>query len=191
MRILYEHGNELFILVLSPILGLILDYSITTKHNFWALGVVTVLISPILTEFEYSIPYAMQIIGLLFVSLIYSLYSKQSTNIPFKFLSAGILSILLLFILGHAAFMDSFGSQTDINYVWKKDGYKIEKKTNGGFSGRPSIEYSLKKYTWIPLFVREIEVINEVDVTKPCVIHFTHENVTLNRCDDTIWTPNK
>lgn len=189
MNLLYEHGNELAILVLSPVLGIILDYSIKTKYTLWALGVTAVFLLPILTDYEYIIPYALQIVGLSFVSLLYSLYSKQITQASFKFLSATVLFILLAIVLGHAAFMDSFGGQTDINHVWKKDEYRIEKKTFSGFSGKPSVEYSLKKHAWIPLFLIEIDVVMEVDSRNPCLIHFPTENITLNQCDNSIHLP--
>lgn len=182
MDLLFENGNELFILFLSPILGLLIDKYLKRKLVLWAFGIISILLIPIFTPYYYVIPFTYQILGLLWFSIVYSFYSKQLIKKNTKILSATIISILLFVILGFGAFMDSFGGYTKVNQSWKGHGYKIEKKINYGFAGKPDTTYTLKEYTLIPLLEKNIETTVEIDSTNRCIIHFVTEKISLNKC---------
>lgn len=73
----WEHGNQLFILFLTPIIGLIFDLSLEKKKIVYLLSISLLLLLPILTDYQYVIPYAYQVLGLVFLSCLYYFYSIQ------------------------------------------------------------------------------------------------------------------
>jgi hypothetical protein len=79
--------------------------------------------------------------------------------------------------------MDSFsGSQQAVN-LYKNHGYKVEYVTYQGFAGRPSLKYQLSKYTFIPVFIKTIETVRDIDTVQSCEIGFVKSNVVFNKCE--------
>ncbi len=185
MYTLFEYGTDLFCLFIFPLIGLGFDYFVSKKKRLYAFGISLLLLSPILTGYSYRIDYLYQIFGIITLGSIYSFYSTQIEKKITKIITAVIISLLLLIILGFAAFMDAFSGSQTIEKKWKVDNYKVEYIIDQGFSGRPLLKYELSKFTLIPIFEKKIETTVEKDTVDNCKIYFKKSNLTFNECDGT------
>ena len=122
----WEHGNQLFILFLTPVVGLIFDFTLDRRKILYLLCISTLLLLPILTGYTYIIPYAYQILGLLLLSCIYYFYSRQIKKRAPKITSAVIIGGLAFCVLGFFAFMDSMSGNQDVENSWRVRNYKVE-----------------------------------------------------------------
>ena len=182
----WQHGNELFILFLTPIIGLILDFSLDRKKTLYVLCISLFLLFPILTGYNYIIPYAYQILGLTALSCLYRFYSNQIEKKTPKIVSAILFSGLLLVILGYFAFMDSIAGYQRVENSWKIKNYKIEYVTDQGFAGGALMRYEISKYGLIPIFIKKIDYSVDDDTTNNCLIHFTDIKVDFDKCNITL-----
>lgn len=186
MEWFWLHGNQLFILFLIPVAGVIIEYLLSRKATVYTLGISLLLLIPLLTDYEYIIPYAFQIAGLIALGCLYSFYSKQIENKIAKFISMTLISGLLFIILGYFAFMDSMSGFVETEQSWQVKNYKIDYITDQGFAGGALRRYELSKYALIPLFIKKIDYSTATDSNNNCIIHFTSVKMDFNKCKNTI-----
>ena len=169
----WENGNELFILFLIPIVGLVIDFSLTKRITLYTFGISAFLLLPILTGYIYIIPYFYQILGLTSLGCLYSFYSRQIEMRTPKIISAILFSVLLFVILGFFAFMDSMSGFQKVENSWTIGKYKIEYTKDQGFAGGALMKYEISKYSFIPLLIKKVDYAVDNDTTSSCLIHFT------------------
>jgi hypothetical protein len=179
----WQHGSELFILFLAPIIGLILDFGLDTKKTFYVLCISLFLLFPILTGYIYIIPFAYQIFGLTALSCLYSFFSNQIENKTPKIISAILFSGLLFIILGFFSFMDLMSGHQRVENSWKIKNYRIEYVTDHGFAGGPLMRYEISKYGLIPIFIKKIDYSVGSDSSNKCLIHFTDIKMDFDKCN--------
>ena len=182
----WEHGNELFVLFLTPVIGLILDFSLNRKTTLYVLCISLFLLLPILTGYDYIIPYAYQILGLIALSCLYRFYSKQIEKKTPKIITAILFTGLLLIILGYFAFMDSMSGFQRVENFWKIKNYKIDYVRDQGFAGGPLMRYEISKYGLIPIFIKKVDYAIDDDSTNSCLIHFTDIKMDFDKCNITL-----
>ncbi|UAY50837.1 hypothetical protein [Ferruginibacter albus] len=182
----FLHGNELFILFLTPIAGLIFDFFINKKATFYILGISLFLLLPLLTGYGYTIPYTPQILGLTALSCLYGFYSKQIGKKSIKIISAILFSGLLFIIFGYFAFMNSMSGYQRVENSWTIKNYKIEYIADQGFAGGPLMKYEISKYGLIPIFIKKIDYSVDNDTTNNCLIHFTDIKMDFDKCKITL-----
>jgi hypothetical protein len=187
----WEHGNEIFILFLIPIVGLILDLTIDKKRMPYILGISIFLLLPILTGYKYIIPYLYQILGLTAFSSLYTFYSRQIENKKPKIISSILLTGLLFIILGFFAFMDSISGYQKIENSWKIDNYKIDYVTDQGFAGGALMRYEISKYSFIPILIKQVDYAVDNDTTNSCLVHFTDVKLDFDKCKTTLTDTKK
>jgi hypothetical protein len=186
MEWFWFHGNQLFILFLVPVAGVILEYLLSRKATLYTLGISLFLLLPLFTDYNYTIPYAFQIAGLIALACLYSFYSKQIENKIAKFITMILISGLLFIILGYFAFMDSMSGSVETEQSWQVKNYKIDYVVDQGFAGGALRRYELSEYALIPLFIKKIDYSTETDSTNNCIIHFTSVKMDFNKCNHTI-----
>jgi hypothetical protein len=182
----FQHGNELFIFFLAPFIGLIFDYTLNKKKALYLLFINLFLLSPILIEYNYVIPYLYQILGLTTLGCFYRFYSRQIEKNTPKIVSAISFSVFLFLILGYFAFMDSMSGFQRIENSWKIRNYKIDYVTDQGFAGGPLMRYEISKYGLIPIFIKKVDYSVDNDTTNNCLIHFTDIKMDFNKCNITL-----
>jgi hypothetical protein len=186
MNWFWQHGNELFILFLTPILGLVFDLFLGRKSILYILCISLFLLSPILLGYNYIIPYLYQILGLTTLGCLYRFYSKQIEKSTPKIVSAISFSALLFIVFGYFAFIDSMSGYQRIENSWKIQNYKIDYVTDQGFAGGPLMRYEISKYGAIPIFIKKIDYSIDNDTTNNCLIHFTNIKMDFNKCNVTL-----
>ncbi|MDJ1505414.1 hypothetical protein [Xanthocytophaga agilis] len=169
----WQHGNQLFILFLTPLLGLIFDYTLSKKVILYLLGTSVVLFLPIVAGYEYIIPYTVQALGLTALSCLYYFYSRQITQVTPKIISAILIGGLAFIVLKHLAFMDSMSGYQKVEKSWNVNHHKIEYIVDQGFSGRPLLKYEIRKYGLIPIVLKKVDRAYDDDTTNSCIVHFT------------------
>lgn len=180
------HGNELFILFLTPIVGLIFDFVLGRKAAIYVLSISLFLSLPIFTGYNYTLPYVYQVLGLTILSCLYRSYSKQIEKRAPKIISAILFSGLLFIILGYFAFMNSMTGFQRVENSWKINNYKIEYITDQGFAGGPLMKYEISKYGLIPIFIKKLEYTVDDDTTNNCLIHFNDIKMDFDKCNITL-----
>ncbi len=177
-----KHGQDLFILSVFPIVGLILDLSVSKKIIGVSLFVAGLLFAPAVLGYNYTIPYMYQVLLICILASIYAFYSSwvfpQSWKVIMSLLTTAVLSIFL----GYGAFLDAFAGFQETKNTWEVEGYKIEYIKDQGFSGRPLMKYELSEYGYIPLFIKTIETVTEAEDAQQCSVNFENSHVTFNKC---------
>ena len=186
MPYLIEYGTDLFILFIVPIIGLILDLELSKKKTRNLLFISLFLLLPIFTGYQYIIPYAFQIFGLIALSCIYSFYSRFIQTNSVKIFTSIAFTLPLFCILGFFAWMDEFGGSETVHEKWIDNGYKVEYVEVAGFSGRHVWKYELSDYTMIPLFVKVIDQSYYQDTLNECHVIFKKSNIVFNECEGEI-----
>lgn len=182
---IWKHGEEIFILFLFPIIGLMFD-SVDNRRKTYILLSSTVFLIPIFTGYTYIISWLYQILGLVVLSCIYSFCSTQIKSKALKITSAIVISGVLLILFGFFAFMDAFGGYQKVENEWEVDGYKIEYIRDQGFSGEPLFKYELKKYTLVPIFIKQVETVVDHNEAENCHIIFTSSKIDFDKCNESI-----
>lgn len=182
----WQHGNQLFILFLTPLLGLVFDYTLSKKAIVYLLGTSALLFLPILMGYEYIIPYAFQALALTALSCLYCLYSRQITRGTPKLISALLIGGLAFIVLGHFAFMDSMSGYQKVEKSWRVNRYKIEYIMDQGFSGRPLLTYEISKYGLVPIIRKKVDHTVDDDTTHSCIVHFTDIQMNFDKCKGTL-----
>lgn len=182
----WQNGNELFIFFTFPIIGIGLDLLTSKRIIVYILVVSGILLAPILTGYSYLIDWLYQLFGLVFFSCLYALYSMQIEKRASKIILSVSSAMMLFFLLGFCAFMDSFSGNQRVIDSWKFDNYKVEYIRDQGFAGGPLMKYELSKYAVIPIFVKKIETVTDIDTTRSCRVIFTHKNLVLDKCAKTL-----
>ena len=176
-----EHGNQLFILFLTPVIGLIFDLSLNKKMIVYLLSISFLLLLPILTGYQYIIPNAYQVLGLLFLSCLYYFYSIQIEKRTPKIISAIIVAALAFCVFGFFAFIDSMSGYQEVEKSWRIRNYRIEYIKDQGFAGGPLMKYEISKYGLIPIFIKKVD--HSFDNDTNCLIHFTDIRVDFDKCN--------
>lgn len=176
-----------FILFLFPLIGQALSKYLHKKTAWWILGISFFFLIPMFTPWDYPFPFAYRTLGLIFASVAYALRLqssklKRETNGKISM----ILSATLFFVLGFAAFVAALGGSQQVEHTWKNKNYRVQLLHDQGFSGRAISIYTIGKYTAIPILVRDMETVVELDTTNSCVLHFKKSNIYFNRCDGSI-----
>jgi hypothetical protein len=177
----WEHGNQLFILFLTPIIGLIFDLSLEKKKIVYLLSISLLLLLPILTDYQYIIPYTYQVLGLVFLSCLYYFYSMQIEKRTPKVVSAVIITALAFCIFGFFAFMNTMSGHQEVQNSWGIRNYRIEYIKDQGFAGGPLMKYEISKYGLIPIFIKKVD--RSVDNDTSCLIHFTDIKMDFDKCN--------
>lgn len=182
----WQHGNELFILFLFPLIGLVIDLWVPKKITNYTLIISGILCLPIFTGYSYLIPWLYQIFGLIFLSVLYALYSNEIGKLSPKIISSAVIAGLLFIILGWFSFMDSFSGYQKVVHSWKTSNYKIEYIKDQGFAGSPLMKYELSEYAVIPIFIKKIETVRRNDSADKCIITFPMNKLKFNKCKGSI-----
>ncbi len=74
----WKHGNEFLTLFLTPLFGLAFDLFIKKKIVVWLLVASVLLSLPICFNYSYILPYAFQILGLIWGGSAYSFLSSKN-----------------------------------------------------------------------------------------------------------------
>jgi hypothetical protein len=182
----WQHGNQLFILFLTPLLGLIFDYTLSKKAILYVLGASVILFLPLVWGYEYVIPYAFQALGLTALSCLYYFYSRQITRVTPKLISALLIGGLAYIILAYFAFMDSMTGYQKVEKSWRVNRYKIEYVVDKGFSGRPLLTYEISKYGLVPIIRKKVDHTVDEDTTNSCIVRFTDIQMNFDKCKGTL-----
>jgi hypothetical protein len=142
----FQNGNQLFILFLTPIAGLLFDLMLNRRQALYLFYFSIFLLLPILVGYAYVIPYAHQVLGLLSLSCFYCFFSGLVKKKSFKIIAAFVITGVALCVLGFFAFMDSMSGYQAVEKTWRVKNYKIEYVMNFGFSGKPVGSYQVSKY---------------------------------------------
>jgi hypothetical protein len=179
----WEYGNELLILFAFPLLGLVFDRWVPIRYTFYIALASLILLLPIFTGYFYIITWLYQFFALVLLGCLYSFLSKRIENRTTKTVISGCFSAVLFLGLAFFSFMDSFsGSQQAVN-LYKNNDYKVEYVTFQGFAGGPSLKYHLSKYTLIPVLIKKIETVRDIDTIQSCEINFVRSKVIFNKCE--------
>jgi hypothetical protein len=182
----WENGDQLFILFLTPVVGLIFDFTLDKKKVLYLLCISLFLLLPILTGYAYIISYAYQVLGLLLLSSLYYFYSRQIEKRTPKIISAVIMAALAFCILGFFAFMESMSGNQEVKNSWRVKNYKIDYIKDQGFAGGPLMKYEISKYGFIPIFIKKVDASVDDDTTNSCLVHFSDIKMDFNKCKVTL-----
>lgn len=180
MNFILEHGNDLIFFLFVPILGWFVDLFLPKKWQYGLLIVSSILLVPFLTDYTYVIPNLMQIIGSLWLTLVYAQLSGLLKRKTVKQLVALILNAVIIPLFSWASFMDSFGGYTERSAVWVDGNYRVEKYIAYGFSGQPYTTYTLRRYAVIPLLVQDLESVSEEERKQNDQVYFPVSQVRID-----------
>ena len=182
----WQHGNELFIFFLFPVIGIILDLKVSKKKILILTIISGILFAPIFNGYLYIITWLYQLYGLVLLGGLYSLFSKNLKEMTYKILTSVLLSGFLLILLGWFSFMDSFGGNQKVLQTWETDNYKIEYIKDQGFAGGPLMKYELSVYSSIPIFIKKIETARKDEMEDKCIVIFPESELIFNKCENQI-----
>jgi predicted PurR-regulated permease PerM len=179
----WEYGNELLILFTFPLAGLVFDRWVPIRYTFYTALASVILLLPIFTGYFYVITWLYQLFALVLLGCLYSFLSRRIENRTTKTVISGCLSAVLFLVLAFFSFMDSFSGFQQVENLYKNNDYKVDYVTYQGFAGRPSLKYQLSKYTAIPVLIKKIETVRDIDTTQSCEINFVRSKVVFNKCE--------
>jgi hypothetical protein len=182
----WQHGQQLLILFVFPLIGLALDFMAGKKKIVYTLGASGVLLSPALTGYSYIVDWAYTVLALVALSCVYALFSKQIESRMPKVISAIVISSVLLVALGWGAFMNAFMGFQLIENRWETKGYRVEYIRDQGFAGRPLMKYELSRYGVLPIFIKRIDTAVDSDTTQNCHVNFVNSNLVFDKCSGTL-----
>lgn len=188
MGFIIIHAKAALILVLFPLLGFQMEKHLTNRQAGYTAAIAAVLLIPVFTPYQYTIPYVFRILILVLAAAIFSFMLRDAETNRSKKRMTILNSVLLLIPLGFFYMLSSFAGYTEVDKTWKSNGYRVEYIIDQGFAGGPGIYYKLSKYTTIPLFVRKLEVnVIESDSTfADCKMDFLESRVQFDKCAGTI-----
>lgn len=183
---LLRHGNELFILFLAPVIGLILDIGLSRKNIRYVLCVSLFLLLPLLFGYQYTILFISQLLALASAGCLFSFLLARVAKQSHKYVVAILLSVLLFAALGFIAFMDSLSGTVKVEKSWWVKGYRIDYIADQGFAGGPLMKHEISKYAFIPVLIKKVDVSIGEDAKDRCVIRFEEVKIDFNKCSVTL-----
>jgi hypothetical protein len=186
MTLFGTHYSQLFILFLTPVIGLYLDLLLGKKRTFYILGIVLFLLVPILFGYNYTEIAITKFLGLMSLGCLYSFISNQIKTRGTKIFLSISFTIVLLIFLGYYSFLDTMSGSQKVDKTWKINKYKIEHIIDQGFAGRPAMNYEISKYSIIPILIKKLDISGVVDSLNKCIVHFKNVKIDFNECEKTL-----
>ncbi|OCX54492.1 hypothetical protein BEL04_09645 [Mucilaginibacter sp. PPCGB 2223] len=177
---IFAHPELIFFFFSFPILGWILQAGLPTKIISYVLYTSLVLLLPIFTGYSYIIENLYAILVYTILACGYGLLLKGAKR---KILTSILLSIVLVFPLGFIAFIGAMAGTITVEQHWEIKDYRVDYVRDQGFSGGPLLTYRLKKYGFIPIFIKEVDSKVDNDTTNNCTVKFQYKNVSFNKCN--------
>lgn len=180
---------ELFIISISPIIGLIFLSYLSKKIIISILIFTIIVFLPAFLGYDFIIPWIYECCLTVFLSFGFFIYFKQIKKDLSKLLTSIFCSIAIGFIVMISAF-SNLGNHLGYNKIvssWKDKSYTIEYILNKGFAG--SLESKSYQLYHTPLFGIYRKRIESFDF-KPmknennCKFYFKKSNIVFDRCNE-------
>jgi hypothetical protein len=172
----------LLIFSITPFLGLLIEYLFTRTTRLCILVVAGLLSMPLLMDYEYFIRNLITLPELIFFAGIYSLLFSLDFKKSAKVMSTVSLTVALVLVLGYATFISEMGGSQTVERRWEKNEYRIEYIVDQGFAGHELRKYELRKYSFIPLFIKKVEIVRDTCSNNCCFVDFSEQHIRFNSC---------
>lgn len=179
-------GLELFPLCISPIIGLLLSFTLKNKKIRGRILYANLLIlSPILFGWIYDFNFIPQGAGIITFSIFFSFLIDRISSKVFKIMNPIFSSLALAFILGYLAFLDAFSGSTTVDKTWQFNTFRVEYIIDQGFAGGPALYYDLRKNALIPFLSKKIDTNYRIE-NEGCIIEFKENTYVFDSCKNSL-----